>query len=84
MKKTYVLLFALALGAVSFTSCKKCKECDIKTEQYMNGQLIQEGTVSGQEFCGDDLKQIEDNPEVSSTVSNPAGTVEQTITYTCN
>ena len=84
MKKTYVLLAALALGAVSFTSCKKCKECDVKTEQFLNGQLVQEGTVSGQEYCGDELKEIEDNPEVTSTVSSPIGDVEQKITYTCN
>ena len=52
MKK--LVLFAVVLAAVSFSSCSKCKTCSIQSAGV---------TVPGspeEEYCGDELEKIED------------------------
>ncbi len=82
-----IMFGALAIGAMSFTSCKKCKDCEIEETVYMDGVLISESETSPQEFCKDDLKRIEKNPEVTETVNIDNGwfEYEQKIVtrYTC-
>ncbi len=81
MKRMYIMLGVLAIGAMSFTSCKKCKDCEIEERGYnADGDLVYESETSPQEFCKDDLKHIERNPEVTTTYDDGGEVVTR---YTC-
>lgn len=57
MKK--LVLFAAVLGAVSLTSCSKCKDC---TTYLLGAELATE------ELCGDDLEAVDKDENYDSTL----------------
>lgn len=79
------------MGLATFTSCNDCKSCtgESVSNVFLNDSLIStsNSSVSAQEFCGEDLEVIEDNPEVTTESEQNVGGMTQrsetTITYTC-
>lgn len=55
MKKSSLVVAVAFMAALTFTSCKKCKDCS---------QDVTGGTVDTppEEYCGDDLKEKEATP----------------------
>ena len=75
MKK--IILFSLAIAAISFTSCKKCQTCTTKVTQEYNG--VPQSSTSNEEYCGDEY----DDAPAETTVTQNAGGVTQTVVITC-
>lgn len=68
-QKFFTTLFGLFLLGVIFASCEKYKDCEVSQKQYLDDSLISTTQVSPQEVCGDRLKKIEANPEVTVSQS---------------
>ena len=91
MKKFHFsLLLLFALAAVALSSCKKddddgpkCKTCSAVQTVYLDDELMSTYTISGQEVCDDDLKQIEANPEYTVTQTVGDMTQKVIVVYTC-
>lgn len=70
MKKTLALA-VVALFAFAISSCSDCKEC--KQVVKVDGAVVDEG--SGEEYCGDDLTDVES--------MDPDTTGSQVTTWEC-
>jgi len=93
MKKTTYFVAALALlGTLSFTSCRKCKECTATTtyeyvdlteeDREMLDGLVEGVTTHRQEACGRELEAIDGITETAEM--NTMGlTYRITTTYDC-
>ncbi|MAW21227.1 MAG: hypothetical protein CMD16_02385 [Flavobacteriales bacterium] len=80
MKKRILQVLAISFLAFGFTSCKKCKDCEIKVDltssygltdadcQATFGMNCEDYLTQGydsQEYCGDDLEAIEETDAVT-------------------
>ena len=80
-------LLLLLMNVVYLSSCEKepeCKSCSAEQEVIQNGTVTATQSISAIEYCGDDLKAIEQNSVVET--NQTVGTIVQTTktTYTCN
>lgn len=91
--KSIKLLALVAIVAFGMASCKKCKDCSSTTKyifdgiddeetEFMMNALGAEVTTSPQEYCGDDLKEV-DGKEFEVTTSMMGISYKVVTTWNC-
>ncbi len=83
MKKVYIPLGVLAIVAMSFTSCKKCENCErVLSLSVNNIPVVTDSVVNSEkEYCKDELDEIKEKPD--STYNDTTSGVKSEYKWIC-
>lgn len=87
MNLKVIIISLSAVFLIALSSCQKkpkCKSCSVYQTVYEDGVVISTQSTTGNQYCDEDLEQIEENPYLTVTQTVGKKTMRTTTSYSCN